>query len=175
MEFLESFDQGFWNFLQAQRQPWLDALLAAVALLARPLVLLGVASVGAIYLAWRRRFAQAGAVIASCGGAFLLALALGALVDRPPPTVVLRPLEEAGERSSFPSVETLTATATYLGLALALTRQRPVLAGTLLLVLMIGLARAFIGSNYPSDILAGWLGGAAWALVCQRLATERKT
>lgn len=39
----------------------------------------------------------------------------------------------------------------------------------MLLVLMIGLARAFIGANYPSDILAGWLGGVAWVLVCQRL------
>lgn len=95
MEFLESFDQGFWNFLQAKRQPWLDPLLAALTFLARPLVLLAVAGIGAATLAYRRRFAEAGAVAASCGGAFLLALALGWLVDRPPPTVVLRPLEDA--------------------------------------------------------------------------------
>jgi undecaprenyl-diphosphatase len=71
---------------------------------------------------------------------------------------------------SFPSGHSTTATATYFLLAVivaSLDPARPVkvLAFTVagLLALMIGFSRVFLGVHWPSDVIAGWCLGAAWA------------
>jgi undecaprenyl-diphosphatase len=179
MEFLESFDQGFWNFLQTKRQPGLDPFVMAGSLLGKPWFLAAVVLLTAILFCFRRWFAETALVLASFGGGLLLAIALGWLIDRPAPDVVShRQLEEALTHSSFPSRETMAATATYLAIAVALRprlrrkHRAPALWAGLFLSGLVAISRAFVGSNYPSDVLAGGLGGLAWELVCYA-AVER--
>jgi undecaprenyl-diphosphatase len=178
MEFLESFDQGFWNFLQAKRAPWLDPELVVVSFLALPSFLAALAVVGALVSLWRRHLAEAALVVAGYLGSFLLAILLAWMIDRPPPDVKVRPLEESLTTSSFPSRETMVATATYTSLAVAM---RPALGSrlrgaapmaALAFAILLGVCRALVGSNYPTDILAGGLGGLAWAMICY-MAAER--
>jgi undecaprenyl-diphosphatase len=45
-----------------------------------------------------------------------------------------------------------------------------VLAVASLLVVLVGLSRIYLGVHYPTDVLAGWVGGLAWALVCWLVA-----
>jgi undecaprenyl-diphosphatase len=86
------------------------------------------------------------------------------IVSRP------RPEENLTEASgfSFPSGHSAMSVAVYGCLAVALARgcrargarAAFVLAG-IGLVVLIGLSRIYLGVHYPSDVLAGWITGAA--------------
>jgi undecaprenyl-diphosphatase len=45
-----------------------------------------------------------------------------------------------------------------------------VLSVAIFLTLMIGLTRIYLGVHWPTDVLAGWCAGAAWATLCWRIA-----
>jgi len=70
---------------------------------------------------------------------------------------------------SFPSGHTLNSTVTYGLIALVAWRSRLSLALRRALVgigvvlpIFVGLSRIALGVHYPSDVLAGWLGGLAF-------------
>jgi undecaprenyl-diphosphatase len=58
-----------------------------------------------------------------------------------------------------------------LGVLIAGSLQRRalriyVVAAAALLAFLIGFSRMYLGVHYPTDVLAGWTVGLAWALVC---------
>lgn len=73
---------------------------------------------------------------------------------------------------SFPSGHSTVAAATYFVLAVIVSsleakRSMKILAFAVaaLLSLMIGFSRIYLGVHWPSDVIAGWCLGAAWALI----------
>ena len=92
---------------------------------------------------------------------------LKALVLRPRPELWPRLVLQGG--SSFPSGHAIATAAFYPLLAWVTTRGRPrlrsaAMALAVALSLFVGLGRLYLGLHWPTDVLAGWMLGAAESL-----------
>lgn len=133
------------------------------------LSLLTLASAGYLWLQGLRRIALF--VLLAIGGGLLLTLALKSGFDRPRPDLVSH--GSMVYTSSFPSGHSMLSAVVYLtgGALLAVVhtarRVRIFLIGcAVLATLLVGVSRVYLGVHWPSDVLAGWAAGAAWAAAC---------
>jgi len=116
---------------------------------------------------WRRALFV---VTASLGGWFLQA-SLKQLFQRPRPDVVPHLREVLS--MSFPSGHALQSAVVYLTLGTLLMHiaERRLtklycMTVAVLATMLVGVSRVYLGVHYPTDVLAGWLLGLSWALVC---------
>jgi len=124
----------------------------------------------AIVLALRHRLRDAGFAIAALGGSLLLDEALKIAFARPRPTFWVP--AEIQHSFGFPSGHAM-AVATLATVVTALAWrgrwQWPVLLFSAAFALIVGASRIYIGVHYPSDVLAGWSAGVAWAMAMHLL------
>ena len=158
-------DRRVLEALHAAREPWLDAFFAAFTWLGSIALLLP-ASV-ALGWAWRGRGDRHSVwrLPLAVGGAWLFAHAGKLLVTRPRPDLHA-PVIAMPADLSFPSSHAMVAAAFAVALALSL-RPRPspaVVAAAALAALVVALSRLYLQVHYPSDVAAGAVAGAAWAL-----------
>jgi undecaprenyl-diphosphatase len=133
------------------------------------LSLLTLASFGYLWLQGLRRVALF--LLLAIAGGLLLSLALKSGFDRPRPELVSH--GAMVYTSSFPSGHSMLSAVVYLtgGALLAMVhsarRVRIYLIGcSVLATLLVGVSRVYLGVHWPSDVLAGWAAGAAWAAAC---------
>jgi len=154
--------------------PWVEEMVRDITALGS-FALLGtfmVVVVGALLLAKKKAAALLVLVAVLSGTLISTLLKMG--YDRPRPE-----LSHAAHEftASFPSGHSMLSAVTYLTLGALLSRLAPTrrlkvyaLLIAIGLTLMVGISRIYMGVHFPSDVLAGWCLGAAWALLCSAIA-----
>jgi len=135
------------------------------------LVVLAVAG----FLVLAHRWRHLALVLGASGGGVLLLVLLKRIFDRPRPTVVPPLMLETSP--SFPSGHAMMSAVIYLTLGTLVAQLCPrwreriyVVTVAAVLAVIVGLTRVYLGVHYPSDVLAGWSVGLAWALISALLA-----
>lgn len=159
------------NLSQPIGPVWLEDFARDITALGGAAVIGLVALTTIGFLALQRKKHAAVLVAAAIFGGALLTAGLKEFFARERPALV--PHLAHVTSSSFPSGHSTLSAVTYLTLAALLARTvadrgtRAYLLGIAsVLVMLIGLSRIFLGVHYPTDVLAGWCAGIAWALVC---------
>jgi undecaprenyl-diphosphatase len=112
-----------------------------------------------------------GLLMVSTAGGFLMNSVMKMMFDRPRPSVVphLREVVTA----SFPSGHAAISAVVYLTAGVLLfevvkgrSARLYCLGVAMGLTGLVGFSRVYLGVHYPSDVLAGWATGIAWATAC---------
>jgi undecaprenyl-diphosphatase len=130
-----------------------------------------------VYLVMTQKRHAALLVIAAVGGGMLLSTLLKFGFSRPRPDLV--PHAARVYTASFPSGHAMLSAVTYLTLGALLARVQPqrrvkafLIGLAVVLTVLIGISRVYLGVHWPSDVLAGWCIGAAWASLCWFVALQ---
>ena len=149
---------------------WFEEMVRDVTALGSYAFVIIIVTAATGYLLLMRKFGLALLLLAAEAGGMLFSTLLKELFDRPRPD-----LEHAARvfTASFPSGHATLSAVTFLTLGALLTRVTAdrkaklyFMATAIVLTLLVGLSRLYLGVHYPSDILAGWCIGSAWAVLC---------
>ena len=138
------------------------------------LVIVTLAAVGYLFLAGKSAVAWL-MLIAVVGGIALSDLLKFAFARARPDVVT--PLARVFT-TSFPSGHATLSAITYLTIGVILARSQPsspislyFMSLAVFLTVLVGVSRIYLGVHYPTDVLAGWCIGAAWAMGCWAIMT----
>jgi undecaprenyl-diphosphatase len=151
--------------------PWVQEMARDISALGS-FTVLGCLLLGSVgYFLLTRRYAFAGTIIVAALGGVALNSILKEVFGRERPDLVV-PLAHVFT-PSFPSGHSTLSAMVYLSLAILLARavgERQLgiyfVSIGVLLTAAIGISRVYLGVHYPTDVLAGWCVGSAWALGC---------
>jgi undecaprenyl-diphosphatase len=173
----QRFDAEVFHFFQDRQEPIVHRLMLCVSLLASGWAISGV-SLACLPVFWRkpaRRWDALSLLLAAAGGQGVV-YGLKALFHRARPEAVFASLGY-----SFPSGHAFAAVTLYGMLAYWLARgqERPRAVGVwgagILLILLIGFSRIYLGVHYASDVAAGFAAGLPWLWGCLALPSRTQS
>jgi len=148
---------------------WLEDFVRDITALGSPAVLglYVLISVLFLFLSGQKRLSLF-MLIATVGGTLAVSI-LKEGFNRPRPN--LSPDGVYVYTASFPSGHAMVSAVVYLTLGALIARLVPgaklklyVMTVAFILSGLVGFSRVYLGVHWPSDVLAGWAAGAAWAL-----------
>ncbi len=145
-------------------------LTALGGVLLRNLILIGVLA-ALLFLRLKR---EAVLLTATVMGGWLVNSLVKLAVGRPRPMIVPHLTEAGGQ--SFPSGHSFNSAVVFIAIALAfaaMSARRSVrwtlIISAMILSVAIAVSRVWLGVHFPTDVAAGWLGGAGWAFLASAL------
>ena len=163
-------DTGFTRWIESRHTEWGETLFEGVSLLGAQ-GLAGIIVIASIVYVRRRDWLRAAALpLALISGAAVNTL-LKQVFHRGRPEYATEFIKHASW--SFPSGHAMESMVGY-GMLLAVmlhglrgtTRRRLAIGGVALLVFLVGVSRVYLAVHYLTDVIAGWLAGGAWLIVC---------
>lgn len=134
------------------------------------------ALLGSTLLVWRGRLFDAGALLAIVLGGRLVVEVLKQLIARPRPDLDLHAV--TFQSLSFPSGHAANSMIAFVATALLCApgrHRRSALTLAIAASLAVGATRPLLGVHWPSDVLAGWIFGLAWAVGWWQILGTRGT
>lgn len=168
---LAAMDPVIWEWAVTHRTPALTTVAIVITELGSTLSMGVIATVTVLVLWIRGRRGNAVLVAVVSAGAGLLVMVGKATVGRQRPPEEFRLVVETNE--SFPSGHAL-ASAAIIGVLLVVfvpmirstAWRAAAIGGGVLFVLAIGWSRIYLGVHWATDVIAGWVTGVAWLLLC---------
>ena len=151
--------------------PWLEVMLLDLTAVGGPTVITLVVGAVVGFLCLQTRYRTAMVVAAAAISGEIVNHLLKEIFQRPRPDVVphLRDVTTA----SFPSGHAMESAIVYLTLGVMLMRvaERRItkiycLSIAILVTLLVGISRVYLGVHYPTDVVGGWMLGFVWASIC---------
>lgn len=149
---------------------WLEEVMRDLTALGGALVVTSISLITFIYLLVSKQTARGWYLAASVATGFAFSSLMKYGFDRPRPDLV--PHGSIVYTSSFPSGHSLMSALAYLTLAALLAEAQTktsmkiyFMVVAILITMLTGISRVYLGVHWPSDVLAGWLGGASWAMM----------
>jgi undecaprenyl-diphosphatase len=178
-----AFDGAVTRWFVRHREPWLTSIMRTVTAFGSTTVLIPLVVISGLAL-YRRRgsWLPLATLAAAQAGAIVLYDTIKLLVHRPRPSV--GPLVATASGYSFPSGHATQSMAVYVTLALVLSAGRDMrtrtaaVAAAVIITLLIGVSRVYLGVHWATDVIAGWALGAAWIVALAtaiRIVTVRRT
>lgn len=137
------------------------------------LIFVVVITLGFLWIAKKRKAFLLFAA-AAIGGQ-LFNSALKHFFSRPRPDIVPHLAEV--HSPSFPSGHSMMSAVIFLTMGALLSRlvagkllRGYIMGVSILLTIIVGITRLFLGVHYPTDVIGGWSAGLAWALICLLVA-----
>ena len=154
---------------------WLEIAMRDVTSLGSVTVLTMVTVAAVAYLLIDGRRGAALLVAVAVGGGTVLSTLLKLGFERPRPDLVSHLVDVTD--MSFPSGHAMLSAVTYLTLGALLARTAArrrqkvfVVVAAILLTVLVGSSRVYLGVHWPTDVLAGWALGAGWSIGCWAIA-----
>lgn len=163
----QSFDEQVLRWFEQQRSPLLDQVMLEITTLGSGVVLIMIVVIASVFL-WQtqHRWSVYLLMLGVLGGKLINTLLKG-WFERPRPSVAQWVTDV--HSASFPSGHAMSAMVVYGSVAYLVARLDPrrrmrhtTWTLAVLVILAIGLSRMYLGVHYPSDVIAGFLGGIAW-------------
>jgi undecaprenyl-diphosphatase len=160
---------------------WLPAVMRDVTALGSAAVLTLAVLLVLGFLVLRGAYRRAVLLFLAIAGGYGMSEGLKRAFGRARPEEALRlaagPHLLSETSASFPSGHSMVASAVYLTMAALLWHAVPrrrerayLVCAAALLSILIGATRVYLGVHYPTDVVAGWAAGTAWAVLCWTVA-----
>jgi undecaprenyl-diphosphatase len=158
--------------------PWFAEAVRDVSSLGSLSVLIGTSLLTAAYLLLIGQPRAALHIAIAAAGGVALGMGLKIPFDRARPDLLLHATQVFTR--SFPSAHGTVSAAVLFTLAALIARHRGriservfILAAAAGIILLIGASRIYLGVHWPSDVVAGWALGTAWACACWLMMGDR--
>lgn len=154
---------------------WLTILMTDITALGGATIIFFITALVVIYLLLKKNYFFLWLILIATIGGVIISLGLKEFFSRERPPIEYHLITV--KSLSFPSGHATMASVVYLTQGVLFAKLHTVkkikifvLAVSVFLVVLIGISRIYLGVHYPTDVIAGWAVGTAWASSCWLVA-----